>query len=51
MIRDCLSYFNSRTIWVDYTTKDILNFWTKKRKPIEEQSEDTIKYIFDLISK
>ena len=49
MIWDCLSYINYITIWVDYTTKDILIFWTKKRKPIEEQSDDCITYIYNLI--
>lgn len=50
MIWDCLSYFNEKTIWVDYITKDILNFWTKKRKPIEDQPSDCIIYIYTLIN-
>ena len=49
MIWDCLSYFNQRTIWVDYTTKDILYFWWAKRKPIEEQSDECIEFIYNLI--
>ena len=51
MIWDCLSYFNAKTIGVDYTTNDILKFWTKKRKPIEEQSDETIEYIYNLIKE
>jgi len=39
--------------WPDYFDdwNNILDLWIKKEKPIEEQSEDTIKYVFDLLPK
>lgn len=48
-IWDCLSYFNYKTIWVDYTTNDILKFWDNKRKPIENQTPECIEYIYNLL--
>lgn len=51
LIWDCLSYFNQKTIWFDYTTNDILKFWTKKRKTLEMQNDDCIDYVFNLLPK
>ena len=56
MIWDVLDYWENleenKNYWWYYqyeVIKDIIEFWKEKRKPIEEQSDDTIEFIFNLI--
>ena len=41
--------FDNKTGIVLNTYDDILDEWQEKRKPIEEQSDDCIDYIYNLI--
>lgn len=45
----CLPKINNNRIWWQSTLANILNIWDNKKKPIEEQSEDCIKYIYYLL--
>jgi hypothetical protein len=48
MIWDVLDYFIFQTI-SDITSEDIFNHRDEFRKPIEEQSEECISFIYSLI--
>lgn len=63
MIWDIMDYLekNNLSEYIDWVTFDdiwnlqefdnyILKDWKEKRKPIEEQSDDLINYVFDLIA-
>ena len=46
------SYLTEYYDWNNLTYKaaDTLTYWNEKRKPIEDQPEDAIRFIYDLIS-
>lgn len=64
MIWDVMDYFekNNLSDYIDWVTFDdywnlyefdnfLIQDWKEKRKPIEEQSDDCIKFVFDLLPK
>ena len=57
-IWDVLDYLEKDVSWINYSTDKtllmvtivwLLNRWKEKRKPLEEQSDETIDYLFNLI--
>jgi len=48
MIWDVLDYELKEWEWDYEDTTEICEIWEHKRKPIEEQSEETIKYVYNL---
>lgn len=55
MIWDLLYYIETNmpewfeTVWLSLKSKIVNVYWKEKRKPIEEQSEECIDYIYNLI--
>ena len=48
MIWDVLDYYRGES-WVNVGVLTILEKWNYKRKPIEEQSDECIEFIYNLI--
>ena len=55
---DVLDYLYNKQTWLDWQDKEqyridllvIMNLWEHKRKPIEEQSDECIEFIYNLLT-